>query len=173
MRIGSWPLRSLSVVEISKQSTKEGSLSEKRKYVKAAERAMGRSMPKGAVVHHVDRDRTNGANNNLVILQSCAEHLALHHRLRVLRAGGNPWTQHICATCQVVKDLTMFSPRKTSSNGRSVECRRCVADRTHSIWCKKEGREDRFLTTAEMGAKQSRTALSRWAKEKEGHFACA
>jgi hypothetical protein len=66
-------------------------------HVLIVEAVLGHTLPKNAVVHHV-----NGLSNehdNLVVLENQAEHMRLHARLRVLRAGGNPWTERICGRC--------------------------------------------------------------------------
>lgn len=47
-----------------------------------AEKALGKKLPKGVIVHHVDTDRANNANTNLVICTS-AYHAELHERMRL------------------------------------------------------------------------------------------
>ena len=49
-----------------------------------AERALGKPLPKGAVVHHVDGDKWN-PNARLVICQDQAYHALLHKRTREIR----------------------------------------------------------------------------------------
>jgi hypothetical protein len=58
-------------------------------YVVIAERALGHELPPKAVIHHVDEDRTNSKNDNLVICESQGYHMLLHRRLRAFRACGN------------------------------------------------------------------------------------
>lgn len=140
-------------------------MKETKRYRQVAEKALGHELPKGAVVHHVDQNRKNSSNDNLVILQSTAEHAQLHRRLRVQKAGGDPWTQHICTTCGVLRDLTEYSTRPSSYTGRSNECRKCTAARAHEIWCARTGRESRYLTPEEFSSKQSNAAKSRWIAE--------
>lgn len=51
-------------------------------HVLVAEKALGKSLPKGAVVHHVDRNRQNNTSTNLVVCPNQAYHLFLHKRMR-------------------------------------------------------------------------------------------
>lgn len=94
----------------------------KRVHVAVAERALGKPLPVGAEVHHVDGDKWNNANENLVICQDHAYHALLHVRARVVRLGGNPNTQRTCADCKQMVGIEHF-PR----NGN--QCRPCVAKR--------------------------------------------
>lgn len=54
----------------------------KMQHVSVAEKALGKPLPKGAVVHHVDEDKKNNDPKNLVICPSQAYHLLLHKRMR-------------------------------------------------------------------------------------------
>lgn len=92
-------------------------------HVLIAERALGKPLPPGVQVHHVDENRRNNANANLVICQDQSYHHLLHRRARVLRAGGNPNTDLVCFACNTVKPFSAFS------RGHSTECRACQAVR--------------------------------------------
>lgn len=138
---------------------------DKRKYVRSAELALGHTLPFGAVVHHVDRDRTNGRNDNLVILQNGAEHRALHRRLRVLKAGGKPWAEQICCTCKDIKPVEHFVPRKANWNGLSSLCRGCATLNTRKINNRRKGLPLNYKETPqERSARNSRMAIRRWSK---------
>lgn len=136
-----------------------------RKYIRVAGDALGRPLPPGAVVHHVDENRQNNVNSNLVILENQAEHLALHRRLRILKAGGNPWTQQICCTCKTLKMLDEFG-LQTSSNYNMERlgcCKQCVADRARTHTNRKLGRDPNWCETPEeKSARGRRAALKRW-----------
>jgi hypothetical protein len=75
------------------------------------------------VVHHIDGDGENNANNNLCILQNHSEHKRLHHRLSIIRAGGHPFKDVICDLCRKV------AARKTCvGDGQYYRHRSCHAD---------------------------------------------
>jgi hypothetical protein len=58
-------------------------------YVLVAERASGKLLPKGVVVHHVNSDPSDSSPRNLVICEDQGYHLLLHRRQRALRACGH------------------------------------------------------------------------------------
>jgi len=76
-------------------------------HVLVAERALGRRLPKGSLVHHVDEDRANNASSNLVICESTAYHSLLHLRLAALRACGHAaWRKcYLCGVYAAPADL--------------------------------------------------------------------
>ena len=86
-----------------------------------AEKALGKPLPRKAVVHHADG--STDANAPLVICQDQRYHFLLHVRERVLRAGGDPNTQRICWRCKELKTFKEFykDPLKTAS-----QCRKCT-----------------------------------------------
>lgn len=54
----------------------------KAEHIRIAEKALGKELPKGAVVHHVDEDKSNNANDNLVICPSHSYHMLIHARMK-------------------------------------------------------------------------------------------
>jgi hypothetical protein len=106
------------------RATTNGSVFE---HILVAEAALGRLLPSGAVVHHVDDDKAHNAGTNLCILQTNTDHIELHRRRRVLRAGGNPFTDWICSACKRVKAMTEFRRR---ADGRvDCTCLNCERER--------------------------------------------
>lgn len=91
-----------------------------------AEKALGHRLPPRAVVHHVDGDR-DAKNPRLVICEDDGYHNLLHKRLRIQRAGGNPWTDKICTGCKQVKAQTEFNHNRARVDGRCDYCRPCDA----------------------------------------------
>lgn len=73
-----------------------------------AEKALGKLLPAGVIVHHINEITTDNRNTNLVI---CREdyHRLLHMRMRALKACGNPnWRK--CIYCQKHDDPTVMAP---------------------------------------------------------------
>lgn len=68
-------------------------------HVAVAERALGRRLPKGACVHHVDENRRNNDPTNLVICPDNAYHRLLHKRMAAYDACGHAdWLK--CPFCK-------------------------------------------------------------------------
>lgn len=88
-------------------------------HVVIAEAALGKALPVGAEVHHVNGDKTDNRSSNLVICPSKAYHKLLHRRIRIRAAGGDPNLDKICSKCQVAVPLSDF----TKHNHR---CRKCA-----------------------------------------------
>lgn len=81
-----------------------------------AAKALGKPLPRGAVVHHADGSKHEDAP--LVICQDHRYHLLLHRRMRIVRAGGDPDTERICCHCHQVKPFSSFA-------GASRACKHC------------------------------------------------
>lgn len=93
-------------------------------HIAIAEKALGRPLPHGAQVHHVDENKRNNARANLVICQDNAYHALLHVRAKVVRAGGNPNTEALCCRCLQIKPRADFNNRNRG-NGIMNYCRVC------------------------------------------------
>jgi hypothetical protein len=94
-----------------------------------AERALGKPLPVGAVVHHADGSKRDNAP--LVICQDDAYHKFLHVRMRIKAAEGNPDTDAVCSACREAKPRTEFNARARSILGVDENCRPC-SSRTKS-----------------------------------------
>ena len=67
-------------------------------FVFVAEKALGKKLPKGAVVHHANEDRSDNRNSNLVICPNNEYHRLIHRRLEAFKACSNPnWIK--CGYC--------------------------------------------------------------------------
>lgn len=68
-----------------------------------AEMVLGKKLPQKAVVHHIDGDKRNNTNGNLIICENQAYHKLLHRRERALIACGNVnWRK--CNICKEYDD---------------------------------------------------------------------
>lgn len=93
-----------------------------RNHVLVAERALGKELPAGVQVHHVDGNKQNDANTNLVICQDDAYHKLLHQRTRAFKACGNAAFRH-CHHCKTYDDTSRMAA--TGAGGFCHrECRR-------------------------------------------------
>lgn len=110
----------------------------RRDHIAKAEKALGRSLPRGAEVHHVDGVKWNNANSNLVICQDSAYHALLHMRARVVKAGGNPDAQKWCHGCERPVDLAAFNVRRNGTV--DSRCRECINKAKRDSWPASHGR---------------------------------
>lgn len=95
-------------------------------HILVAERALGKLLPRGVQVHHVNGDNRDNVNRNLVICQDVAYHKLLHVRTRIVKAGGDPNTQKVCGDCGICQPFENFNIRRSSkSTGRQSICRKC------------------------------------------------
>lgn len=90
-------------------------------HIAIAEKAIGRTMPKGAQVHHVNGDRGDNTNSNLVICQDSAYHQLLHKRERAFDACGN--ADYL--KCPHCKQWDSPTNMYVSPNGATQEHRYC------------------------------------------------
>jgi HNH endonuclease len=87
------------------------------RHVLVAEKAIGRKLSEKNEVHHVDSNRGNDANQNLVICEDRAYHILLHIRTRALMACGNvQWRK--CDYCKI-HDNPLAMKFRTLKNGAS------------------------------------------------------
>src|SRR5436190_13794539 len=104
-------------------------------HIVVVEKALGHRLPLRAETHHVDGNKHNNANRNLVICQDHAYHALLHLRTRVVKAGGNPNLEKCCAGCDHPKPFAAFPRRNTKgcTYGLDNYCRECKR-RKFSAW---------------------------------------
>jgi hypothetical protein len=87
------------------------------------EEALRKKLPVGAVVHHIDYDRTNNNTNNLIVCQNQAYHKLLHALQRVVDLGGDPNLDAYCSYHQCLHRKELFSPVKKRWNALNNRCR--------------------------------------------------
>ena len=81
-------------------------------HVDVAEKALGKPLPNGAEVHHIDENPSNNAPSNLVICPDVAYHKLLHQRQRAFDACGHyGWRK--CQFCRQYDDSAhLWTSRK-------------------------------------------------------------
>jgi hypothetical protein len=89
--------------------------------VLVAEKALGKPLPFGAVVHHV-KDIED--DQSTVICQNNGYHIFLHARKRIVDAGGSPNTQKICGKCHQLKNKDDFK-HTDKYGGHYNTCKEC------------------------------------------------
>lgn len=107
----------------------EVSIQGKRKpaHVVLAERIIGRDLS-GKIVHHIDEDKRNNANSNLIVLENRAEHNKLHQKLRIVKMGGDPKNDKICSRCKMVVGRNSFYKSSATYDGLCSCCKVCASE---------------------------------------------
>lgn len=86
-----------------------GDQKQKREHVVVVEKALGKQIPKGAVVHHIDGDINNNSNNNLLLCPSHSYHAIIHARQEARDTCGNPEYRK-CVFCHKYDDPKNMQP---------------------------------------------------------------
>jgi hypothetical protein len=76
-----------------------------------AEKALGRELKKPECVHHIDYDKHNNENNNLVICPDKSYHMLLHIRTDALNKTGDA-NKRKCHFCQRHDDIANMHKAK-------------------------------------------------------------
>lgn len=98
-------------------------------HVLVAEKALGKHLPNGAVIHHINGDGTDNRPCNLVVCNDVGYHMTLHRRMRAKAACGNAgWRKcHLCKQYDAPENLEI---RKSDVTHKSC---RVWRDRRKSI----------------------------------------
>ena len=104
----------------------------KSEHISVAEHVMGKRLPAGAVVHHIDENRLNNAPTNLVVC-SRAYHMLIHARMRAVAACGNPnWRS--CRFCGNYGDPASMYVSPSGAMAYHRECRTKAQAKPLSEW---------------------------------------
>lgn len=110
-------------------------------HIQAAEKALGKSLPLGAIVHHVDEDKGNNSNDNLVICPNVSYHRIIHRRTDAYNACGNA-THCKCVVCKQYDDpANMHVHQQSEHNGTSYVHKKCRAEYDKVKYLNKVGKE--------------------------------
>ena len=91
-------------------------------HVLVATQMLGRPLPKGAVVHHINGNPSDNRPENLIICKDHAEHKRLHRRQRALEECGNP-NYLKCEYCKQYDDpQNMWVSKVRSSRAHHRAC---------------------------------------------------
>jgi hypothetical protein len=102
----------------AKYRTKRNDGKHRQVHTLIVEETIGRKLPKGAEVHHIDGNGFNNARSNLVICPSRAYHMLLHMRQKALEACGNAnWLK--CRFCKEYDNPMNLTKRKVVT-GRTL-----------------------------------------------------
>lgn len=87
------------------------------------QQVIGKPLPPGAVVHHINGNPSDNRPANLVVCEDSTYHKLLHRRERALRASGHAdWLQ--CNMCHRHDDPRRMYVKPGRFNGYHRECRR-------------------------------------------------
>lgn len=86
------------------------------------ESVLGKPLPEGAEIHHVNGDKSDNTKSNLVVCPSRAYHKMLHQREASLHACGNP-NYRKCPFCKQYGNTDQMSHNKSSRYFYHLECK--------------------------------------------------
>lgn len=98
-------------------------------HVRAAEKALGKPLPAGAVVHHVNEIKSDNRPSNLVICPDKAYHNLIHARMRAMEATGDPFKRK-CRICKIYDSVSNLSvaQKQTGAGFLHPQCLRNYAN---------------------------------------------
>lgn len=95
-----------------------------QEHVLIAEKAIGKKLPPGAVVHHVDENKANNDPTNLVVCPSQAYHMMIHQRQAAYDACGNASFRK-CVYCGTYSDPSEMKVHSRPKNSICYRHSRC------------------------------------------------
>lgn len=92
-----------------------------REHIILAEQALGKALPAGVQVHHVDDNHNNNSPGNLVVCPDQAYHRLLHTRWDAMLACGNP-DYRKCVVCKEYDTTSNMKFRSHDNNYHHWSC---------------------------------------------------
>ena len=96
-----------------------------KEHILKAERALGKKLPKGSHVHHINYNTTDNRNQNLVICPDMAYHKLLHMRTNALNSCKPPYFRK-CPFCKGYDDPIKMAKRKSGIGTIHFAHKECV-----------------------------------------------
>lgn len=95
-------------------------------HVLIVERLLGKALPKGVEIHHVDGNGRNNTHSNLVVCPNHAYHALIHARTEALNSCGNTdWRR--CGFCkQWDAPVNLAFWKRGSPSGTVIAHRKCA-----------------------------------------------
>ena len=90
-------------------------------HIAVAEKALGKKLPSGARIHHVNENRSDNRPENLVICPSAKYHTLLHMRMNALDAG-KPAHYRFCGICKKYDAPENMYISPSENRARHREC---------------------------------------------------
>lgn len=87
------------------------------------EKLLGRKLTTKECVHHLDFNKENNGNTNLVVCPNQEYHFLLHARQRILNLGGHPDTHAYCDYHKSLHLKEKFSTAPSHWNGLGNRCK--------------------------------------------------
>lgn len=102
-------------------------------HVLVAEKKLGRHLTKEECVHHIDEDKYNNTEDNIIVFKTNSDHAAFHKGVEAVQDGDVWWCPNkksylICPVCGGIKDnhAKMCTSCKNDENMRKIISRRII-----------------------------------------------
>jgi hypothetical protein len=96
----------------------------KQEHVLIVEMVLGRTLPRGVEVHHVNEIKTDNRNENFVVCQDRAYHNLIHMRTKAHDACGNA-SYRKCVHCKSYDDPVNMTRTGNPTNGHKHYHKKC------------------------------------------------